>query len=75
MIRVYTLPKEKVGNKETFKGIDLVHDACAEPDKKNKNMIVIMDTTDKEHEALSALAVEVRKATAKEKKLLPPVGL
>lgn len=66
MIKVYYLKVDKVDNIETPQGISYIHDAILDATEKPDVRKLIMDTTTDEDITLSALAIEVRKATEDE---------
>ncbi|MBA7693753.1 hypothetical protein ES703_102342 [subsurface metagenome] len=70
MIRVYVLPITQLFNEDVVAGIEYIHHAHAVYDYEKAT--VIMDTTPEEHDALSALALEVRDPTEAEIALVPP---
>lgn len=52
MIRVYFLPVETISGTEVVSGIDLIHDALLEVTDFPDLRMLIMDTTDDEHQSL-----------------------
>lgn len=68
MIRVYYLETERIGNTDTLKGIEYIHDAILGVEDSLRKLI--QDTTDGEHAGLIAVAVSRRVATPDEIALL-----
>lgn len=70
MIYVYILPITRIDDTDVVTGNQYIHHAHAVYDAGQAT--VIMDTTPEEHDALSALALEVRDPTEAELALVPP---
>jgi len=56
MIRVYFLPVETIDGTEQVAGIQFIHDALLDATREPNERKLTMDTTDEEHNQLSALA-------------------
>ena len=66
MIKVYFLPVETAGGVDVVAGINIMHDALLECTEQPDTRKLIMNTTESEHNALYAVAVETREATPDE---------
>lgn len=68
MIRVYYLETERIGNTDTVKGMEYIHNTILGVEDDLRKLI--QDTTDIEHNGLIGVAVSWRAATNEEIELL-----
>lgn len=66
MIRVYLLPVETIDGTERVAEIEFIHDAVLECTEQPDIRLLVMDTTQEEHDGLSAAALDWRDPTQDE---------